>query len=358
MAKGTHSGIKTVEHPLTKKSIPVFEADYVVPNYGTSAVMGVPAHDLRDAAFATANHIAFVKVLSEEGGRLIKSPPYTGMTSEEARKTILADLVKENLGSPHVTYKLRDWLVSRQRPWGAPIPIVHCDSCGAVPVKEADLPVPLAPRGDVAALEKWKSCSCPACGKLGQRETDTMDTFVDSSWYFLRYTDPHNSLELASKERRNAWMAVDTYIGGVEHAVLHLLYARFVHKFLASELQLKSPEPFANLLTQGMVQAKTFRLDNGNRPVPASEVDEAGCLVRATGEKVRVTWEKMSKSKFNGVDPPGHGERVWRRRDAFVCAFSRSAAHGDGVGRHWHSGHEAVAGPSVATGEDSDSFRS
>ncbi len=290
-----------VPHPLTGAILPVLAADYVFADYGTGAVMGVPGHDERDAKFAVEKNLPTVRVVSRDGATLVNSGAFSGMSVSEGREAICKELERKGSGKRHVTYKLRDWLVSRQRPWGAPIPMVHCASCAApVPVKESDLPVPLAPRDDPAAFEQWRNCACPACGGPAVRDTDTMDTFVDSSWYYLRYTDPHSTVRPCDAA---SLMPVDTYIGGVEHAVLHLLYARFINRFLHQEGWSPTAEPFTNLLTQGMVQSKTFRLADGNRPVPEADVDAEKLLHKTTGAAVKVSWEKMSKSKLNGVDP-------------------------------------------------------
>ena len=291
----------SVPHPLTGAAVPVFEADYVLADYATGAVMGVPAHDERDRVFAQENGLPIVSVLSEDGSTLVNSGDFTGMDAERGTLAIEEALVLSGNGTRHTSYRLRDWLISRQRPWGAPIPIIHCSaSCGAVPVPDSQLPVPLAPRGDDEALAAWRDQPCPSCGAPGVRDLDTMDTFVDSSWYYLRFTDPHSTERPADARQ---WMAVDTYIGGVEHAVLHLLYARFINMFLHRQGWSPSLEPFNALLTQGMVQSKTFRLADSNRPVPAAEVDEQTAVHSPSGTPVTVSWEKMSKSKLNGVDP-------------------------------------------------------
>jgi leucyl-tRNA synthetase len=297
--------------------LPVVAAEHVVSDYGTGAVMGVPWHDERDRAFASANNLPFGEpVLNADRTRVVNSGSFSNLSVSEARERFAEHLEKLGLGKRHSAFKLRDWLVSRQRPWGAPIPVIHCAKCGPVPVPEQDLPVgkrkknccsfhslnqvPLAPRNNPDAFTVWKQCSCPSCGAVAERDTDTMDTFVDSSWYFLRYTDPHSTVRPCDP---NEWMPVDTYIGGVEHAVLHLLYARFVNRFLHEIGWSPVAEPFSNLLTQGMVQSKTFRMVQGNRPVPESEVDAEKLVHRPSGGAVKVSWEKMSKSKLNGVDP-------------------------------------------------------
>lgn len=299
MQAGTKEGMQ-VPHPLTGQMLPVLIAPHVLSDYASGAVMGVPAHDERDATFAREKGLPFIQVLNKSGERLENSGPFSGLTIDEAREAIAVELEKRDLGKRHTAYRLRDWLVSRQRPWGAPIPMVHCAKCGPVPVADADLPVPLAPREKGPAYDAWLSCACPKCGGPGTRDTDTMDTFVDSSWYFLRYTSPQDS---TVPSRALNWMPVDTYIGGVEHAVLHLLYARFINRFLHEQGYSPTPEPFKALLTQGMVQSRTYRLQGSEKPVPEKDVDTTKLIHRLTGEKVTVTWEKMSKSKLNGVDP-------------------------------------------------------
>lgn len=263
-------------HPLTGERVPVWVANYVLADYGTGAVMGVPASDSRDFLFAKKYDLPIRTVVSEDGtdwdpataedaytapGIMLHSGPYDGMTNEACKKAIVDDLAKEGKGQNTVNYRLRDWLISRQRYWGAPIPVVYCDHCGIVPVPEADLPVILPeevhfkPTGEspLNEAEDFLHTTCPSCGGPARRETDTMDTFVCSSWYFLRYTDPHNSDAPFNKDKADYWMNVDQYIGGVEHAILHLLYARFFTKVFHDLGLIDAHEPFRNLLTQGMV---------------------------------------------------------------------------------------------------------
>jgi leucyl-tRNA synthetase len=266
-----------VRNPVNGEDIPVWVADYVLMGYGTGAIMAVPAHDERDYEFATAHGLEVRTVVVPRGGDeqpaegafvahgadevLINSGRYTGMSSPDAKRAIAADLEAQGLGRETVAYRLRDWLLSRQRYWGCPIPIVHCDACGIVPVPDDQLPVLLpdiedyTPRGrsPLAAAEDWVAVSCPACGGPGRRETDTMDTFVDSSWYFMRYADPANTEAPFDRALVDAWLPVDQYIGGVEHAVLHLMYARFFTKALRDLGYLGFNEPFQNLFTQGMI---------------------------------------------------------------------------------------------------------
>ncbi|MFY9083437.1 class I tRNA ligase family protein, partial [Aliarcobacter butzleri] len=281
-----------VMHPLTGKTIPIWVANFVLSSYGGGAVMAVPAHDQRDFEFAKKYNLPIKQVIvGPDGiienqteaytaeGRLIESENFTGVTNTEAKKAIIYHFEQNSFGIKKVNYKLRDWGVSRQRYWGAPIPFIHCEKCGLVPEKIENLPVALPEdveiTGEGNPLDthpSWKHCTCPKCGEKATRETDTLDTFVQSSWYFLRYaTDNKKWNEVGiSKEDSDYWMDVDQYIGGIEHAILHLLYARFFTKVLRDLGYTNSSEPFKKLLTQGMV------LKDG---------------------------AKMSKSKGNVVDP-------------------------------------------------------
>lgn len=330
----------------TKKSLPIYVAPYVLGDYGHGAVMGVPGHDNRDFGFwaengkgeavrtvirsesaeAAAAAVAAGKAEKEafihHGVLTDACGPYTGKPSAQASEEIVK-LLQENgeVAKPLETWRLRDWLVSRQRYWGTPIPIIHCDSCGAVPVPVEDLPVKLPEMPNHWAAgkvgnplenaEEWKSCTCPSCSGPATRDTDTMDTFVDSSWYFARFTDPHNTSLPFSPQSSDQQMPVDLYIGGVEHAILHLLYARFIAKFLATtELwpagKKVNGEPFQKLLTQGMVHGRTCTDPVTGRFLKPEEVDQSdptNPTILATGETANVSWEKMSKSKYNGVDP-------------------------------------------------------
>jgi leucyl-tRNA synthetase len=262
---------RTITNPVNGEEIPMFVADYVLMEYGTGALMAVPAHDQRDHAFARAFGLEIREVVA--GGEDVQAEPFVGdgpmvnsgrfdgENNREAYDDIVESLRERGLGDFAVNYRLRDWLLSRQRYWGCPIPIVYCERCGMVPVPDDQLPIELpevedyAPKGrsPLAAAEDWVNTDCPSCGGPARRETDTMDTFVDSSWYFLRYLDPHNSELPFDRECADYWMPVDQYIGGVEHAILHLMYARFFVKALADMGYLAAQEPFANLFTQGMI---------------------------------------------------------------------------------------------------------
>ena len=333
--KGMATG-RFVLHPITGEKLPIWVGNYVLMHYGEGAVMAVPGHDERDFEFATKYALPIVQVVEPldgsvlelpltaaytEHGRLVNSGEFTGLTYDEAFAAFEKALGAKNLGESRTQFRLRDWGISRQRYWGCPIPIIHCAECGDVPVPEQDLPVVLPenviPDGagsPLAKMPEFYECTCPSCGKPARRETDTMDTFVESSWYFARYASPDCTTGMVD-ERAKYWMPVDQYIGGIEHAILHLLYARFFHKLMRDEGLVNGDEPFTNLLTQGMVVAETwFRQEaNGgktwfNPADVAIERDAKGKVVGATlksdGQPVSFGGvEKMSKSKNNGVDP-------------------------------------------------------
>jgi leucyl-tRNA synthetase len=338
--KGMDTGI-TVTHPLTGEQVPVWVGNYVLSGYGEGAVMAVPAHDERDFHFAKTYGLEIKQVIQVEGesfstdawqewyadkqrGACINSGKYDGMDYKAAVDAIAADLAAKDLGEKQTQYRLRDWGVSRQRYWGTPIPMVHCEICGTVPVPLKDLPV-LLPEdvefdesggSPIKKMPEWYNTTCPMCGEPAVRETDTFDTFMESSWYYARYTCADNQ-EAMLDERANYWLPVDHYIGGVEHAILHLLYARFFHKLMRDGglIDKAIAEPFNNLLTQGMVVAETYfrEEDNGKKHwynptdveverddkgrVTAAKLSEDGQPVQSGGI------EKMSKSKNNGVDP-------------------------------------------------------
>ena len=326
-----------VLHPLTGEKLPVWVANYVLMGYGEGAVMAVPAHDERDFAFASKYRLPIKPVIRTsagdetpepwqdayaEKGELINSEEFDGLDYDSAFTAIGEVLKQKGLGEPRTQFRLRDWGISRQRYWGCPIPIIHCDSCGDVPVPDDQLPVVLPedviPDGagsPLAKMPEFYECSCPKCGAAAKRETDTMDTFVESSWYYARYASPQYDKGMVDPAAANHWLPVDQYIGGIEHAILHLLYARFFHKLMRDEGLVSSNEPFKNLLTQGMVLADTYyRLEaNGSKTWynPADvdvERDAKGKIVAATlrsdGQPVEIGGtEKMSKSKNNGVDP-------------------------------------------------------
>jgi leucyl-tRNA synthetase len=292
---------RTVTNPVNGEQIPMFVSDYVLMDYGTGAVMAVPAHDQRDYEFAKAFDLPIRRVVEPADGeapeeaayvehsedeRLVNSDRFTGMPAPQAIEGIIRWLADEGRGRAAVNYRLRDWLLSRQRYWGCPIPIVYCEGCGIVPVPEEQLPVELpdvedyAPKGrsPLAAAEDWVATQCPRCGGPGRRETDTMDTFVDSAWYFLRYCDPRNDQAPWDREVLRAWMPVDQYIGGVEHAILHLMYARFFVKALADMELLDVQEPFGSLFTIGMITRDGAKMSKsrGNVVDPAEYVQRYG----------------------------------------------------------------------------------
>jgi len=335
--RGIPTGGKSL-NPFTGEEIPIWIADYVLYEYGTGAVMGVPAHDTRDFKFAKAYHLPIEVVvvptdssalqqltdtddtaLSDiafkdaytEPGILINSHSFNGMASTDAKEAIIKYVQEQGFGQARIQYRLRDWLISRQRYWGAPIPVIHCPSCGAVPVPEEDLPVRLPEdvaftgRGlsPLAQLDNWVNVPCPTCGTQAKRETDTMDTFIDSSWYFLRYPDARNDQQVFDPAKTNDWMPVDQYVGGIEHAILHLLYSRFFTKVLRDRNLLKFDEPFQRLLTQGMVQGTTYKNPVTGKYVLPVQVDSVNPVDPETGEPLEVFYEKMSKSKYNGVEP-------------------------------------------------------
>ena len=304
---------RTITNPVNSEEIPMLVADYVLMDYGTGAIMAVPAHDERDFEFAKAFDLPIRQVVTPADGdsgapgrevaeadgvvsepfvshsddeRLVNSGEFDGMTSPEAKKAVIEMLAKEGRGKPTINYRLRDWLLSRQRYWGCPIPVVHCDECGIVAVPDDQLPVELpdvtdyAPKGKspLAAVDEWVNTTCPTCSGPARRETDTMDTFVDSSWYFIRYLDAHNSEAPWDREAADHWMAVDQYIGGVEHAILHLMYARFFVKALADMGLIGVQEPFTNLFTQGMITRNGAKMSKtkGNVVSPSAFVDRYG----------------------------------------------------------------------------------
>ena len=321
---------KTVTNPVNGEEIPIFVADYVLMEYGTGAIMAVPAHDERDFQFAEKHGLEVRRVIEggEElpyagDGRMVHSGPFDGLHNREGFDRIVEWLGTEGKGKPAVNFRLRDWLISRQRYWGAPIPIVRCDSCGLVPVPDDQLPVELpdiedyAPKGKspLAAAEDWVRVDCPRCGGGARRETDTMDTFVDSSWYFLRYCDPHNDSAPWDPDVANAWMPVDQYIGGVEHAILHLMYARFFTKALADLGLLDVQEPFARLFTQGMVTREGAKMSKtkGNVVSPQEYVGRYGadttrCYILFVGHPAE--GGDWSDEGISGIQ--GFLSRLWR----------------------------------------------
>ena len=321
--EGVFTGAYAV-NPLTRERIPIWVANFVLMEYGTGAIMAVPAHDQRDFDFATTYRLPIRVVIQPVGepvlasltaaydgeGVMVESGRFSGMPSREGLLAVCDYLEEQGIGKRAVNYRIRDWLISRQRYWGTPIPVIYCDACGVVPVPEKDLPVILPENVEItlsggsplSRVEAFVRTRCPACGKAARRETDTMDTFVDSSWYFLRFTSPHETTQPLDPAKVRAWMPVDQYIGGIEHAVLHLLYARFFTKVCRDLGLCSTGEPFTNLLTQGMVCKESYRCPTHGYRLPG-EVDKAGrCTECGASVEVGRT-EKMSKSKRNVVDP-------------------------------------------------------
>ncbi|HEY1561774.1 MAG TPA: leucine--tRNA ligase, partial [Caulobacteraceae bacterium] len=327
---GYDTGVR-VRHPFDPDwLLPVWVANFVLMDYGTGAIFGCPAHDQRDLEFARKYRLPVKPVVLPAGedpktfqvgneawtgpGRIYNSAFLNGLEVEAAKAAAVARAEGANQGTGAVVYRLRDWGVSRQRGWGCPIPVIHCSKCGLVPAPERDLPVRLPeeldfslPGNPLARHPTWKHVACPECGGPAERETDTLDTFVDSSWYFARFADPHAEAPIGPAADR--WLPVDQYIGGIEHAVLHLLYARFVTRALRDQGMLKIDEPFAGLFTQGMVTHETYRRQNGEWVEPkAVRIAQEGATRRAldatTGEPLVIgDAEKMSKSKRNVVAP-------------------------------------------------------
>ncbi len=333
--RGHRLGINAL-HPITGEAVPVFAANFVLMGYGTGAVMAVPGHDQRDWEFAHRYDIPLKQVITAadgsdtsieqaaytDKGTLINSGQFDGLSSSEAFEAIAAHLQSQGKGEKQVNFRLRDWGVSRQRYWGAPIPMVHCPQCGIVPVPKEQLPVVLpediefdATGGSpIKKMPEWYRTQCPECGGDAERETDTFDTFMESSWYFARYSCPDADSEMLD-QRARYWLPVDHYVGGIEHAILHLLYARFYNKLMRDVGLIDNNEPFTRLLTQGMVVAETYYRESSDgaktwyNPADVSTTqDEKGRILSATlsadGQPVEIGGvEKMSKSKNNGVDP-------------------------------------------------------
>jgi leucyl-tRNA synthetase len=337
-------------NPVNGKQIPIWIADYVLASYGTGAIMAVPAHDERDFAFATKFGLPIIQVVAPADGRAlapgecfsddgvaINSGPLDGKTTAVAKNAVTHDLERRALGKPTVSYRLRDWVFSRQRYWGEPIPLIHCPDDGVVAVPEDELPVRLpdveryVPTGTgespLAAIDSFVNVACPKCGEPAKRETNTMPQWAGSCWYYLRYLDPKNLERAFDPKKAEGRIPVDLYVGGGEHAVLHLLYARFWHKVLYDMALVESKEPFKKLRHQGTVLAYSYQ-DSMGRYHELSEValqPDGGAALKATGEKLIVTVEKMAKSKMNGVNPldviRDHGADVLRLYEMFMGEF-------------------------------------
>ncbi len=311
-------------NPVNGKKVPIWVADYVLISYGTGAIMAVPAHDDRDWEFAKTFNLPIIEVLQggnveeaafTEDGPHVNSDFLNGLGKEEAISTMISWLENKGVGEKQVNYKLRDWLFCRQRYWGEPIPLVHCPHCGIVPVPEEQLPLTLpevesyAPTGTgespLAGIDEWVNTTCPTCGASAKRETNTMPQWAGSCWYYLRYLDPHNTEVFADKEKVDYWMPVDLYVGGVEHAVLHLLYARFWHKVLYKLGLVSQDEPFSRLVNQGLITSFAYQRKNKSLvPVDMVEEKESGVYIEtATGEELTQVVTKMSKSLKNVINP-------------------------------------------------------
>ncbi|MTI62616.1 leucine--tRNA ligase [Methylophaga sp.] len=344
--KGVATGLMAV-HPVTGEQVPVWAANFVLMGYGTGAVMSVPAHDQRDFEFAQKYQLPVKQViesiegteidLSKEAftdkGRLLNSQQFDGLSSEQAFDAIADFLAEKGLGERQTNYRLRDWGVSRQRYWGTPIPIINCPECGSIPVPEADLPVTLpedvivdGSGSPIKSMPEFYQCQCPECGGEAERETDTFDTFFESSWYYARFTCPDNDQAMLD-ERADYWLPVDQYIGGIEHAVLHLLYARFFHKLMRDEGLVSGDEPFKNLLTQGMVLKDGAKMSKskGNTVDPQALIDEYGAdtarlfMMFAAPPEMSLEWSDKAVEGANRFL-----KRLWR-------AVSEHVAQGETV---------------------------
>lgn len=329
-------------NPLNGAKTPIWVSDYVLADYGTGAIMCVPAHDDRDFEFAKKFDLPIIQVISKDGkeselteaytepGIMINSGEFNGMKSEDAKAKVPDYMEEKGFGKKTVNYKLRDWVFSRQRYWGEPIPLIHCEKCGVVPVPEEDLPVILpnvesykptdTGESPLAAIEDWVNVKCPCCGGPAKRETNTMPQWAGSSWYFLRYTDNHNDKELASKEALKKWMPVDMYVGGVEHAVLHLLYARFYTKFLHDIGVVDFDEPFKRLFNQGMITKDGAKMskNKGNVVSPDETVENYGCDSLRMYELFIGPPELDSEWDDNGIDGVyRYLNKVWKFVDEY-----------------------------------------
>ena len=313
-------------NPINSKEIPIWIASYVLDEYGTGAVMGVPAHDERDFEFAKINSIDIKQVIIKDkdkitseltnaftdNGFLINSNNFDGLNNSDAKKHISEHGERNGWAENKIQFRLRDWLISRQRYWGCPIPIIKCTNCGSVPVNKKDIPVRLPNEikissnkiNSLGSNKSWINTTCPKCGNLASRETDTMDTFMCSSWYFLRYPSSKSLTKPFEKEKINKWLPVDQYVGGVEHAILHLLYARFLTKALRDNNLFDIDEPFKRLLTQGMVQSAAYKNSITGKYISPTDIkDITNPKDPKDNSKLEVLFEKMSKSKYNGIDP-------------------------------------------------------
>ena len=343
-------GLKAVD-PVNDKEIPIWVSDYVLMSYGTGAIMAVPAHDTRDWEFAKKFNLPIIEVVAggknvqEEAytdvatGKLINSGFLDGLEVAEAKKKIIAFLEEKGIGKGKTNYKLRDWVFSRQRYWGEPIPIVKCEKCGYVPISESELPLELPEvesymptdngESPLAAMDEWVNTTCPCCGGPAKRETDTMPQWAGSSWYFLRYTDPHNHEALASPEALKYWLPVDWYNGGMEHTTLHLLYSRFWHKFLYDEKIVPTPEPYQKRTSHGMIlgeNGEKMSKSRGNVVNPDDIVMDYGADTLRTYEMFIGAFDLSASWSENGVKGCRRFlERVWKLQDILVDGDAYSA---------------------------------
>ncbi len=358
---GVFTGAHAI-HPLTGEPIPIWVADFVLGTYGTGAIQGVPAHDQRDHEFARAMDLPIRTVIQPDGdapedaaytghGTVVDSGPYTGTRSEEMIPQVIAEMALSGQGKKTVNYRLRDWLVSRQRYWGAPIPVIHCAKCGEVPVPEADLPVELpydvdfslgAGKSPLERSDAFIQVACPKCGADARRDADTMDTFVDSSWYYLRYLDPGDEEKPWDRELTRKWIPVFQYSGGIEHAVLHLLYARFFVKALRDLKLLDAGEPFQRLFHQGTITSEGAKMSKsrGNVISPDEYVAEYGADAFRAYLMFGFTWSEGGDWKDEGIRAiAGWLQRVWRMVDRHRDMFEGGA--GPGAWNQWDGLDEA-----------------
>ena len=342
----------TATNPVNGKEIPIWISDYVLMTYGTGAIMAVPAHDERDWDFAKKFGLPIIEVVAGSPvsvqdqvftdvatGTLVNSDFLNGLSVAEAKEKIIAFLEEKGIGHKKTNFKLRDWVFSRQRYWGEPIPIIHCDKCGYVPLKEEELPLQLPEvesyeptdngESPLAAMESWVNVTCPCCGGPAKRETDTMPQWAGSSWYFLRYTDPHNTKELASKEALKYWLPVDWYNGGMEHTTLHLLYSRFWHRFLYDEGVVPCPEPYQKRTSHGMIlgsNGEKMSKSRGNVVNPDEIVTDFGADTLRTYEMFIGAFDAAASWSEDGVKGCRKFlDRVWKLQDIVVDGDTYSA---------------------------------